>query len=228
MYTTAVNRTILLIEDNAELSEFLVEFLSENRYTVHGVRTGVRGRTLFYEVMPDLVILDLTLPDVDGESLCREFKKDYPEIPIIILTAKDDPKTLARNLENGADDYISKPFATEELLARIQSRLREKSSADPLLRAADITINTETYEVTRAGKLRQLTQTEFELLRYLMEHKNKVLSREMILSRVWATEPDIETRVVDVYIGYLRKKLDKGFTRKLIHSKRGFGYMLQE
>ena len=95
-------------------------------------------------------------------------------------------------------------------------------------RAADITINTETYEVTRAGKLRQLTQTEFELLRYLMEHKNKVLSREMILSRVGATEPDIETRVVDVYIGYLRKKLDKGFTRKLIHSKRGFGYMLQE
>lgn len=217
-----------MIEDNAELSDFLVEFLSENRYTVHGARTGVRGRTLFYDVMPDLVILDLTLPDVDGESLCREFKKDYPEIPIIILTAKDDTQTLARTLTHGADDYVRKPFVSEELLARIQARLRDKGSSDPLLRVGDVTLNTETFEVTRAGKIIELTQTEFKLLQCLMEHKNKVLSREIILSRVWATEPDVETRVVDVYVGYLRSKFDRGFTKELIVSKRGFGYMLQE
>ena len=223
-----MSRSILVVEDDEALNEFLVELLTEHRYMVHSARTGTAGRTLFYRVEPDLVVLDLTLPDIDGESLCIEFKKEYPHIPVLILTAKDNPQTLVRNLEKGADDYIAKPFLSEELIARIQARLRDKGSFDPVLKAGDLMVNTETFDAIRGGQVIQLTQTEFELLRYLVENKNKVLSREMILSRVWATEPDVETRVVDVYIGYLRKKIDTGFDKKLICSKRGFGYMVKE
>ena len=183
-----------MVEDDEALNEFLVELLIEHRYMVHSARTGTAGRTLFYRVEPDLVVLDLTLPDIDGESLCIEFKKEYPHIPVLILTAKDNPQTLVRNLEKGADDYIAKPFLSEELIARIQARLRDKGSFDPVLKAGDLMVNTETFDAIR----------------------------------VWATEPDVETRVVDVYIGYLRKKIDTGFDKKLICSKRGFGYMVKE
>lgn len=223
-----MSTSILVIEDNPDLQTYLREILVEERYMVHVAGTAVKGRELFFDVNPDLVILDLNLPDIDGETLRTEFKKVAPNTPIIILTAENSPQIIARNLRAGADDYISKPFTSEELLARISVRMREMRDTNAILRSGDIEINKESLEVTVKSKHVDLTKTEFELLLYLMENKNKILTREMILSRVWSTNPDIETRVVDVYVGYLRKKLEQFSSHKLIHSKRGYGYSIKD
>ncbi|MBP9700692.1 response regulator transcription factor [Candidatus Woesebacteria bacterium] len=219
--------TIVVVEDEPSLLEYLQDILVNQRFTVHPVNKGTQALTLIEQVNPNLVLLDLSLPDISGETVCAEVKKLFPRMPIIILTAKDDTKDIVAGLGLGADDYITKPFKTEELLARIQARLRDPSS-DPVLRMGDLEMNTETFEVKRADKTIPLTQTEYTLLHYLLTNKNRVLTRDMILSSVWSYTPDVESRVVDVYIGYLRKKIDKGHTDKLIHSMRGFGYSLRD
>ncbi len=219
--------TIVVVEDEPSLLEYLQDILVNQRFTVHPVNKGTQAISLIEQVNPNLVLLDLSLPDISGETVCAEVKKLFPRMPIIILTAKDDTKDIVAGLGLGADDYITKPFKTEELLARIQARLRDPSS-DPVLRMGDLEMNTETFEVKRAEKTIPLTQTEYTLLHYLLTNKNRVLTRDMILSSVWSYTPDVESRVVDVYIGYLRKKIDKGYTNKLIHSMRGFGYSLRD
>lgn len=219
--------TIVVVEDEPSLLEYLQDILVNQRFTVHPVNKGTQAISLIEQVNPNLVLLDLSLPDISGETVCAEVKKLFPRMPIIILTAKDDTKDIVAGLGLGADDYITKPFKTEELLARIQARLRDPSS-DPVLRIGDLETNTETFEVKRADKSIPLTQTEYTLLHYLLTNKNRVLTRDMILSSVWSYTPDVESRVVDVYIGYLRKKIDKGYTNKLIHSMRGFGYSLRD
>lgn len=219
--------TIVVVEDEPSLLEYLQDILVNQRFTVHPVSKGTQALTLIEQVSPNLVLLDLSLPDISGETVCAEVKKLFPRMPIIILTAKDDTKDIVAGLGLGADDYITKPFKTEELLARIQARLRDPS-ADPVLRIGDLEMNTETFEVKRADKLIPLTQTEYTLLHYLLTNKNRVLTRDMILSSVWSYTPDVESRVVDVYIGYLRKKIDKGYPYKIIHSMRGFGYSLRD
>lgn len=223
-----MSRSILVVEDDRDLLDYLREILSSQRYSVHIAQNGVKARKLFFKINPDVVLLDLNLPDIDGQSLLTEFKSGRNPSQIIILTADNDPMSIAKNLKSGADDYISKPFTADELFARIQARLRDQKHEASELHAGDVTMDTETMEVKKGNKVVDLTQTEFELLRYLLENKNKVLTREMILSRVWSTDPDIETRVVDVYIGYLRKKLDHDPDKKLIHSKRGYGYVIRD
>jgi len=221
------NPTILIIEDDIDLTTYLREFLTDQRYTVHLAHSGSKALKTLEKVIPDIVLLDLNLPDISGESLLERIKKYYSEIPIIILTAKDNPQDIVRNLNDGADDYLTKPFSSEELLARIKARLRKSNKAETEYSAADVVLNTETMEVKKNGELIDLTQTEFTLLHYLLVNKNKVLTREMILSHVWAYSPETETRVVDVYIGYLRKKIDNGSALKIIHSARGFGYSVK-
>lgn len=218
---------ILIVEDDPDLREFLEEILRENRYTVYSAEKGTQGLKMVDKIRPNLVILDLGLPDIDGETVCKRIKEYHPQLPVMILTANTDSQIVVESFEKGADDYIKKPFVNEELLARIKARLRKQKLADPKLKVADLSLNTQTLEVSRGKNQIELTQTEFELLQYLMINANQVLSREQILGHVWAQDPDVETRVVDVYIGYLRKKIDKGQDTKLIQSKRGFGYMLQ-
>lgn len=220
--------TILVVEDDQDINSYIKELLNQAGFVVHSALTGAKALRILEKVIPDLIILDLQLPDIQGESLKLTIKKDYPEIPIVILTAKDNPQDIAKNINEGADDYITKPFANEELIARIKARLRQDNKATTKFTADNLVLDTENFSVERGGVPISLTQTEFNLLQYLLMNKNRVLTRDMILSHVWAYSPDADTRVVDVYVGYLRKKIDKGFDKKLITSMRGFGYSIKE
>lgn len=220
--------TVLVVEDDVDVATYVKELLTDAHFTVYPAYTGAKALKLLEKIIPDIVLLDLNLPDITGESLKMTIKKDYPEIPIIILTAKDSAVDVVRNLNEGADDYMTKPFAADELIARVRARLRKQNKAEKLYKAHDLTLNTESLEVTRGVRRIELTQTEFSLLHYLLVNKNRVLTREMILSHVWAYSPDTETRVVDVYVGYLRKKIDQGETNKIITSVRGFGYTIKD
>ena len=217
---------ILVVEDDAGIQEFLRELLLDNGYAVETALDGVVALNLIKKSQPDLVILDLGLPNVAGEAVCIEIRKKYPDLPIVILTAKDDVTEVIKGLNLGADDYITKPFVADELLARIRARLRHGEEVK--LQVGDLELNNKTFEVKRAGKLIQLSPHEFKLLQYLISNKARVLTREMILNRVWLYSYEVDTRVVDVYIGYLRKKIDSEYKKKLIHSVRGFGYMVKE
>ncbi|HEX7017553.1 MAG TPA: response regulator transcription factor [Patescibacteria group bacterium] len=219
---------ITLIEDDHDISEYLQNILAEEGYEVYSEDSGSKGLKLIEKVGPDLVLLDLHLPDIPGETICKQIRKEYPAMKVIMITAKDTPEDLARGLNLGADDYIAKPVAPEELLARVQARLRTGGGDNKKLVLGDLEMDLSGHEVYRGDKELHLSPQEFKLLEYLMQNPNRVLTREMILSRIWGGSPDIETRVVDVYIGYLRKKVDKGFKPQLIHSVRGFGYMLKE
>jgi len=219
--------TILIIEDEPDMAEYLKNVLEDNGYTAYTAHRGTTGLQLIEELNPDLVLLDLELPDIDGRSICQQINADYPEIKVIMVTGHNDPNDIAHGLKLGADDYVTKPVEVSELLARIQARFRESKQENTVLSLADLSLNQETYEVKRGDTHINLSPQEFKLLQYLLINQGKVLTRDMILSRLWHTNPDIETRVVDVYIGYLRKKID--FTEpKLIHSIRGFGYVLKE
>lgn len=219
---------ILVVEDDIGLQKYLKELLIENEYSVQATSDGIAALNTMAKYPPDLVILDLGLPNMSGETVCLEMKKKYPESPVLILTAKDSTSDIVQGLNLGADDYMTKPFVADELLARIKARLRSQNNVDQKLTVADLELDNKTLEVKRGNKLIQLTPQEFKLLQYLMNNKGRILTREMILNRVWLYSQDIETRVVDVYMGYLRKKIDSGFDKKLLHSVRGFGYMIKE
>ncbi|MDO8551487.1 MAG: response regulator transcription factor [bacterium] len=223
-----MKQKILIVEDDRDLQDYLREFLLENDFSVETVSEGAKALKKVEEAFPDLVVLDLGLPDISGETVCRELKKFFPELPIIILTAKDTSEDVVRGLNLGADDYIAKPFEEKILLARIKARLRNGQDSAKVLIIDDLELDNQTVQVQRAGKNIKLTQREFLLLEYLMRNKNRVLSREMILDRVWSYTADIESRVVDVYVGYLRKKVDEPFDKKLIHCIRGFGYTIKD
>lgn len=218
---------ILVVEDDRDLRKFMEEILQEQRYVVYSTGKGTEAVKMVDKIHPNLVILDLGLPDIDGETVCARVKKMHPELPVMILTGSDESGDLVESFEKGADDYVRKPFDEQELMARIKAKLRVQKRDDPVVQIEDLSLNTDTLEVRRGQKNIELTHTEFELLHYLMINAGHVLSREQILGHVWVQDPDVETRVVDVYIGYLRKKLDKGHDKKLIHSKRGFGYVLK-
>lgn len=219
---------ILIVEDDTGLQKYLKELLLENEYSVQAASDGIAALNSIAKYPPDLVILDLGLPNMSGESVCLEIRKKYPESPVLILTAKDSTSDIVQGLNLGADDYMTKPFVADELLARIKARLRGQNNVDQKLKVADLELDNKTLEVKRDGKLIQLTPQEFKLLQYLMNNKGRILTRDMILNRVWLYSQDIETRVVDVYMGYLRKKIDGNYKTKLLHSVRGFGYMIKE
>lgn len=219
---------ILIVEDDLTLQSYLKDLLHENDYFVRAVKDGIAALQLIKKTPPDLVILDLGLPLMDGKAVCQEIKKKHPELPVIVLTGQTDINVVISTLNLGADDYITKPFNAEELLARIKARLRMQNKEQEEIKVGDLSINNKTLEVIRGPKVMRLTPREFKLLEYLMTHKGQVLSRDMILNRIWLYAPEVDTRIVDIYIGYLRKKIDADFDKKLIHSVRGFGYMLKE
>lgn len=221
-------RTVLVIEDDPGLQKYLKELLLDNGYAVNTATDGVTALNLLRKSEPDLVVLDLGLPNVSGETICLEIRKKYPHLPIIILTARDAVADIVKGLNLGADDYMTKPFVADEFMARIKARLRSKEGGEAKLKVGDLELDNKTLEVRRSGKQLTLTPKEFQLLQYLISNKGRILTREMILNRIWLYSPDIETRVVDVYMGYLRKKIDTGFDKKLIRSVRGFGYMIKE
>ena len=221
-------KSILVVEDDIGVQKYLKELLLDNGYSVQSVADGIAALNYLQKLRPDLVLLDLNLPNMTGESVWQEIRKQWPELQIIILTAKDQVDDIVQGLSLGADDYMTKPFVADELLARIKARLRGLNGVDSKLQVGDLELDDKTLTVHRGGEQIQLTPQEFKLLEYLMSNKGRILTREMILNRVWLLNPDIETRVVDVYMGYLRKKIDADHNQKLIQSVRGFGYMIKE
>jgi DNA-binding response OmpR family regulator len=217
---------ILVAEDDATIREGIQSFLTESNYIVDAVEDGAAALEAVRRRLPDLVILDLGLPKITGESVCQEIKKQFPDLPVIILTAKNQTQDIVSGFKLGADDYISKPFELEELIARINVRLKSETSTS--IEVDDLVLDPQAVRVTRSGKEIQLTPHEFKLLHYLLINKGRVLTREMILNRVWKYSMDVDSRVVDVYIGYLRKKVDSKATKKLISSVRGFGYIIKD
>jgi len=216
---------ILIAEDDPTIREGIRSFLTENNYLVDAVEDGAAALETVKRHQPDLVILDLGLPKITGESVCMEIKKQFPELPVIILTAKNQTSDVVSGFKLGADDYISKPFELEELMARISVRLRSETSTK--IEIDDLVLDPQAVRVTRSGKEISLTPHEFKLLHYLLINKGRVLTREMILHRVWQYSLDVDSRVVDVYVGYLRKKIDSNSKTKLISSVRGFGYIIK-
>lgn len=223
-----MTQTILVVEDDKGLQKYLKELLLDNGYSVTTASDGIEALEALKKNEPDIIVLDLGLPNMSGEAVCLEVRKKYPSLPVIILTAKDSISDIVQGLNLGADDYMTKPFVADEFLARIKARLRRTEGSDELLTIADLTLNNKTLEVTRGDKQIQLTPQEFKLLAYLMHNKGRILTREMILNRIWLYSSDVETRVVDVYMGYLRKKIDSNSKKKLLHSVRGFGYVVKE
>lgn len=223
-----MTQSILVVEDDKGLQKYLRELLLDNGFAVQITGDGISALDTLTKTQPDLVVLDLGLPNMSGETVCLEIRKKYKDIPVIILTARDSISDIVQGLNLGADDYITKPFVADEFLARIRARLRRQGEADAVLKIADLELNNRTLEVKRDGNLIQLTPQEYKLLQYLMNNKGRILTREMILNRIWMYSSDVETRVVDVYMGYLRKKIDNGYSKKLLHSIRGFGYVIKE
>ena len=219
--------SILVIEDDEPIRTFLQEFLQEEGYIVESVSHGTVALQRIENRQPDLVILDLGLPDIEGETVLTVIKKNYAQLQILILTAKAGADNIAKGLNLGADDYLVKPFSADELLARVKARIRSGSGETKEYRIEDLVVNVDTREVTRGGKLIVLTKTEFDLLYYLLKHRGQVVTRDMILNHVWGYTTDVESRVVDVYIGYVRKKIGMEFGRKLIYSMRGVGYLVK-
>lgn len=219
--------TILIIEDDLSLVKYLKNALNQMGFSVKMLGRGAEAIKTIEKINPDLVLLDLNLPDVKGETLCVEIKKYFPSIPVIIMTAKDSIGDKLTAFSGGADDYVTKPFDTEELVARIRARLKD-NGGNSMVKVADLTLNKDTVEVRRGDKVITLTPQEFKLLEILVLNRNKVLSRETLLNKIWPDAFDVQTRVVDVYISYLRKKIDTGYKKKLIYSSRGFGYSIKD
>ncbi len=220
---------LLLIEDDQRVARFIQKGLKAERHRVELATTGPDGIEMGSTGVYDLILLDLILPGETGIEVCRQLRENQIKTPILMLTAKDSVEDKVTGLGVGADDYLTKPFAFEELLARIQALLRRPGELDllPTLTVADLALDKNTHEVKRAGKLIELTAKEFALLEYLIRRPNRVLSRTLIEEQVWDYHYDPSSNVVDVYIRRLRQKIDHGYPQPLIHTVRGAGYMLK-
>ena len=220
---------ILIIEDEKKIADFIKRGLKEEGYAADVAYDGENGYFLAKTNDYDLILLDLLIPKIDGITLCRRLKEEKILTPIIMLTAKDTVKDKVRGLDSGADDYLTKPFAFEELPARARAILRKKDSQAPTkLQVDDLVLDLYTHKVTRGGKDIKLTAKEYSLLEYLMRNAGIVVTRTMISEHVWDIDFDTFTNVIDVYINYLRNKIDAGSKKKLIHTIRGRGYILKE
>jgi DNA-binding response OmpR family regulator len=221
---------ILIVEDEIKIGRFLELELNYEGYVVEQAQDGRQGLQKALEGSFDLIILDIMLPSLNGIEVLRRLRQTS-EVPVIMLTAKDDIMDKVMGLDNGADDYITKPFAIEELLARIRVALKRKKAEAPSSRSlqlGNLRLDLDKYTVTYDNNSIELTKKEFDLLKYLLENKNIVLSRDKILEVVWGFDYFGDTNVVDVYIRYLRSKLDDKYDAKLIHTIRGVGYMLRD
>jgi len=221
---------ILLVEDEPKVAAFIRKGLEEQFHKVTLAYDGNMGRKLALEEDFELVILDVVLPHVNGFDLCKQIRQFKKELPILMLSALGTVSDKVMGLENGADDYLTKPFHFEELLARIKALDRRRSAVLPgtVYQLADLQMDCYRKTVTRNGKLIILTVKEFTLLEVLLYNKNRVLSRTYIAESVWGINFNRGTNLIDVYINYLRAKIDKGFEKQLIHTVVGMGYMIRE
>jgi DNA-binding response OmpR family regulator len=219
---------ILIVEDEKGISNFLKDGLGEESFAVDVAADGNKGLELSTVNDYDLILLDWMIPGISGIEVCRQIRKSNSFVPIIFLTAKDTVSDTVFGLEAGANDYIKKPFKFEELLARIRVQLRTKEGEQTILKLGNVEMNLETHQVF--SKLREvtLTQKEFSLLEYLIRNKGKVCTRTRIIEHVWDMHFDSDTSVIDVYINFLRKKLDDGNESSFIHTIRGVGYVARE
>ncbi|HYC38898.1 MAG TPA: response regulator transcription factor [Chitinophagaceae bacterium] len=224
-------RSILLVEDEKKIADVLKKGLTEHQFDVRLAYDGVAGRQSYEDNPPDLVVLDLNLPGMSGYELCHWMRSRDQRTPIIMLTALDSTDDKIMGFEAGADDYIIKPFDFKELLVRIKAllkRIYDFVPAGKTLRVSDLLINLDSKEVSRSGKPITLTAKEFQLLEYLVRNRNRVVSRADIALNVWDIDFDTKTNVIDVYVNFLRKKLDRDFSPKLIHTHVGMGYILKD
>lgn len=219
---------ILLVEDEENVADFIRRGLEEEEFVVDVSYDGKDGFLKATTDEYDLIILDVMLPGVDGVDLCKLIRMKEIITPILMLTAKDTIEDKVKGLDSGADDYLTKPFAFDELLARIRALIRRKSLSVEPLRCADLKLDPLKRKVSRAGKDIYLRPKEFGLLEFLMRNKNKVVSRSEILKNVWGYDFDPATNVVDVHINFLRDKIDRDYDKKLIKTVRGAGYMIRE
>ena len=217
---------ILVVEDDVAINRVLQLELEHEGYAVETARDGLAGLERALKE-PDLIILDLMLPKMDGLEICKRVRAKS-RVPIIMLTAKDRIPDRVAGLDMGADDYLVKPFSTEELLARVRARLREKSPASNVLEHRGVTMDRDRHEVKRDGALVNLTAKEYALLEYLLLHRNKVHSRDELFNGVWGSDFLGDSNLIDVYIRYLRGKIDDGFEEKLISTVRGVGYTIKD
>jgi DNA-binding response OmpR family regulator len=222
---------ILVVEDEHRIAQSIKKGLEQERYTVDVAYDGTEGFDLSSSEEYDCIILDLMLPGMNGLEICRELRKNRNHTPILILTAKGQTQDKVEGLDTGADDYLTKPFSFEELLARVRALVRRpKTIADSILMIDDLTLNTRTFVVERTHTKIILTGKEFSLLEYLMRHPGQALTKDQIITHVWDYNADILPNTVEVTIRNLRQKIDMPFStsKPLIHTKRGFGYSIGE
>ena len=224
-----MNDRILLVEDDPKLSQFIASELSLEGYQVTVATNGLDGLTIARDTQPDLVILDWMLPEISGLDVCTRLRKTGVQVPIIMLTAKDEISDRVTGLNAGADDYLIKPFSIEELLARIKARMRRMyPEVADLIQFEDLTLSHASREVYRAGQKIELTAKEFDLLEFMMRHPQQVLTRDQILESVWGYDFMGESNIIEVYIRALRIKLEISNSKRILHTVRGVGYVLRE
>ncbi|MBK9149981.1 MAG: response regulator transcription factor [Saprospiraceae bacterium] len=222
---------ILIVEDDIRVAELLKRGLEEQGFQTDNAFDGLFGKRLALQNDYDLVITDIVLPKKDGLELCKEIREAKPDLPLIMLTALGTTDDKVEGFDSGADDYLVKPFEMRELLVRIRALLKRQQKVKltgNILRYSDLEINLQTKIVKRNNEEIHLTPKEFNLLHYMMENPERVLSRVEIAEKVWDTHFDTGTNFIDVYINYLRKKVEKNFDKKLIHTKSGMGFILSD
>ncbi|GMV51880.1 response regulator transcription factor [Nitrospirales bacterium NOB] len=219
---------ILVIEDETKVGSFIKRALEEESYAVDLCEDGAQGLDMALIGSYDLIMIDLMIPSLPGLEVLTRLRRAKIQTPVLILTAQSKVDQRVKGLDAGADDYLTKPFAIDELLARVRALLRRGPAESPgVLQVDDLVLNPATREVTRGGQRIDLTVKEYALLEYFMRHAGRVLTRPMISDHVWNQDFDTFTNVIDVYVNYLRNKIDRGRSKKLIHTIRGSGYMLK-
>ncbi|MEY3404720.1 MAG: hypothetical protein RL161_150 [Bacteroidota bacterium] len=220
---------ILLIEDEIKTAQFLKQGLEEKGFEVDIAVDGRSGREMYDRNTHDLVITDLVLPGMDGKAICRSIRASGSPVPVLMLTALGTTEDVVSGLESGADDYLIKPFAFEELVARVRTLIRRhKRPTEDLLTVGDLLMDTNSKKVTRAGKAINLTAKEMDLLKFFMQNRNKVLSKSELALNVWKIDFETGTNMVEVYVNYLRKKIDFEFSPRLIVTHFGIGYEMRD
>lgn len=225
-----MNNKILVIEDEPQIANFIKRGLRREGYNVLVAPDGESGLDMAFGELPDLIILDIMLPGIDGLSVCRQIREGELQTPVLMLTAKDAVPDRVAGLEAGADDYLVKPFAFEELLARVRalSRRRAPIESDAPLNFADLTLDPTTRMAKRVERVIELTAKEYDLLELFMRHPNQVLTRDQIYDRIWGYDFGGESNIIEVYVRYLRSKLEEDDEPRLLHTVRGVGYALRE
>ncbi|MEV8266027.1 response regulator transcription factor [Microbacterium sp. NPDC076911] len=223
---------VLVVDDEAMLTDLLSMALRMEGWEVKTASSGFEALQVAREFAPDAMVLDIMMPDLDGMAVLQRLRQSGDDVPVLFLTAKDAVGDRVAGLTAGGDDYVTKPFSLEEVVARLRGLMRRSgtahaSGAEPILRVADLTLNEDSHEVTRGTSEIELTATEFELLRFLMRNQRRVVSKAQILDRVWDYDFGGRSSVVELYISYLRKKIDHGHDEALIHTVRGVGYMIK-